>query len=160
MGLAMRQYQQVYKFGGSSLATPDMMRRVATLLPDEPIAVVVSAIGGVTQKLQTALDLAESGESFASVFAELVQQHKTFVEDLLSPQHATSTWQTLHALLQEIETLLTSVQLVGTYSDAQRTAVLGFGERASAHIFSDYMSEQRTSAWLDASQVLFTGPPH
>lgn len=156
MGLAMRQYQQVYKFGGSSLVTPDMMRRVATLLPDEPIAVVVSAIGGVTQKLQTALDLAEAGESFASVFAELVQQHKTFVEDLLSPQHATSTWQTLHALLQEIETLLTSVQLVGTYSEAQRTAVLGFGERASAHIFSDYMSEQRTSAWLDASQVLFT----
>lgn len=149
-------YKKVYKFGGSSLATPEMMHKAAELLPLEPITVVVSAIGGVTQTLQQALNLAIAGQSFATLLAQLSKQHKDFVETLLSAQQALEIWQELQQSLQQLETILTSVRLVDMYSDAERTAVLGFGERASAQIFAAFISQQRSSRWLDASNLLFT----
>lgn len=153
-------YNKVYKFGGSSLATPEMIRKVAKLLPPEPTAVVVSAIGGVTEKLQQALDLAVAGESFQQLLVQLAEQHKNFLDTLLSAQHALETWQQLDKLLQALKTILTSVQLVGTYSDAERTVVLGFGERASAQILATFINKQRPCRWLDASNLLFTYNKH
>ena len=53
---------RIYKFGGTSVATADRIRRVTDLVLSEPATVrrvvVVSALGGVTDELIRCIDLA------------------------------------------------------------------------------------------------------
>ena len=59
----------VHKFGGTSLADAACFRRVADIVvgrPEGNLAVVVSAIGGVTDLLLSLIDQASRGESVES----------------------------------------------------------------------------------------------
>jgi bifunctional aspartokinase / homoserine dehydrogenase 1 len=57
---------KVLKFGGSSIATPERLGNVLKLIKqaeaESPIAVVVSAFGGVTDQLIGMIKKAESGQ--------------------------------------------------------------------------------------------------
>ena len=57
---------KILKFGGSSLGTPARIKRVAGLIKEraleEPIAVVVSAIEGITNQLQEMAERASVGD--------------------------------------------------------------------------------------------------
>ena len=61
---------KIHKFGGSSLVDADCFRRVAKILTDQPdarVGAVVSAMGGMTDKLLRLAVLAEQeDESYAS----------------------------------------------------------------------------------------------
>lgn len=56
---------KVLKFGGSSVAAPDTIRKVRTILKsqEEEIVVVVSALGGVTDELIRISKLAENADA-------------------------------------------------------------------------------------------------
>ena len=59
---------QVHKFGGSSLANAECFRRVAGILLDDPAtrqAVIVSAMGGMTDALLNLVKAAEAGEDLS-----------------------------------------------------------------------------------------------
>ena len=82
----------VHKFGGTSVADADCIRRVAGLLlaRKEPrLAVVVSAMGGMTNDLLALIEGAEksSGTSEAGLNA-IRQRYRATVEDLLADGEA------------------------------------------------------------------------
>ena len=58
---------RVFKFGGSSLASPERINEVARIVvgaaADGQLAVVVSALGGVTDDLVSAAEAAAGGDA-------------------------------------------------------------------------------------------------
>ena len=77
---------KVMKFGGSSVATPDNIRRVKAIVTaqEEPAIVVVSALGGVTDELVRISALAEAADSaYQEHIRALRQRHIDACTDLV-----------------------------------------------------------------------------
>ena len=76
---------QVFKFGGTSVGSPARMQQVSSLIDDgERKIVVLSAVGGTTNKLVLLGQLAAEGR-FAEVGEALValrEEYESFIYDL------------------------------------------------------------------------------
>jgi len=77
---------RVLKFGGSSVASPDRIRRVtdvlATARQDGPTVAVVSALGGVTDALLAAAATAEARGDWNAAWRKLRERHLAPAADL------------------------------------------------------------------------------
>ena len=149
----------VHKFGGSSLATPDRIRHVASLIEEQamPTAVVVSAMGGVTDRLLELADAAPiAPENFPDRLRELLDDQRTVVNELL-PDDA-DTAPLLRALDDDAEDLtdvLRATRLLRTAPDAARDLVAGTGEVWSARLLAALLRARgRSAAACDARDVL------
>src|SRR5204863_8133622 len=83
---------RVLKFGGSSLSTPAMVRRVADILVQtarqEPVVAVVSAFQGVTNQLiECARKAEQSDASYTTSLDQIAKRHRTAVAQLVGPGH-------------------------------------------------------------------------
>ncbi|MFT6895457.1 MAG: aspartokinase/homoserine dehydrogenase 1, partial [Algoriphagus sp.] len=86
---------KIIKFGGSSVANHDNIKRVFSILQDKlkyhEIAVVFSAFGGVTESLLRIAQLAREGdESYRDSLQTLEEKHLTLVRQLIGV-HTQST---------------------------------------------------------------------
>ncbi len=69
---------KVLKFGGTSVATPGSIRKVKAIVESqqEPVVVVVSALGGVTDELVRIAALAEAADpAYLDGLAALRERH-------------------------------------------------------------------------------------
>ncbi len=74
---------KVLKFGGTSVGSVNSILSVKKIVEavDEPVIVVVSALGGITDKLLNTSKLASNGDkSYKKEFSEIVTRHKSIVE--------------------------------------------------------------------------------
>ncbi|MBA2710545.1 MAG: bifunctional aspartate kinase/homoserine dehydrogenase I [Tatlockia sp.] len=142
----------VHKFGGSSLANAERFRAIQVLLKGEEI-IVVSAMQGVTSDLQTLLDLAQKSPNYEQALAELEERHLSLIQNLSLENNE------LVRLIQSdflnIRDILYAVFLTGSCSKEIQNLILGYGELWSAMILKEYLSVERSVAFLDASKVLF-----
>src|SRR4051794_10056075 len=79
---------QVLKFGGSSVANALNMKRAADIIREEskkePLIVVVSALGGITDKLLQCGNLAGKGDiAYKELIHEITHQHLETAKALL-----------------------------------------------------------------------------
>src|ERR1700691_2186024 len=85
----MQKLLQIMKFGGTSVGDARCIQRAAQILQEaareRPVAAVVSAMSGVTNRLIEAAKASEAGEidMAISVFAALRKQHASAVEALI-----------------------------------------------------------------------------
>ena len=80
---------RVFKFGGSSLATPDCIRAMGRIVLDRidgrPAVVVVSAFQGATDHLLECARLAARNDpAWELVYGRIAAQHRCAVDSLLS----------------------------------------------------------------------------
>ena len=129
----------VMKFGGSSIARADGVRRVVELvrarLGQSPL-VVVSAHGGVTDALLQEARRALRGEQD---LAPLRQRHQELAAELgvEVPDH--------ERLFDELNDLLRGISFVGELTPRLVDLVSSFGERLSARTVAAAFSK---SVWL------------
>ena len=77
---------KVMKFGGSSVGTASSILSVKKIVEavDEPVIVVVSALGGITDKLINTSKMAASGDaSYENEFREIVYRHVEMVKEVI-----------------------------------------------------------------------------
>jgi aspartokinase/homoserine dehydrogenase 1 len=148
----------VHKFGGTSLATPDRIRHVASLVADQstPTAVVVSAMGGVTDRL---LDLAQAApldaDDLPRRFDELIDDQRAVVRELLSEEAAAPLLQALDDDAENLADVLRATRLLRTSPDAARDLVAGTGEVWAARLLAALLRTRGLSAAMcDARDVL------
>jgi len=153
---------RVLKFGGSSVATPDRIRQVTSIVAAQraisPLAVVVSAFGGVTDRLQEAASLAEAGDlEFQNLLAELRKRHEEAVSELAAEDEAAEELTRLEASLAELGNLLAGCYLLREVSPRTLDGILSFGERLSAPIIAAAFRAAglNATAW-DARQLILT----
>src|SRR5262245_3956232 len=108
---------RVIKFGGSSLATPDRIRKVARIILDEArqerLIVVVSAFERVTNQLLEAARLAERGDgAYEEAYARLAKRHRIAIDELIGTRGATPIRARVDALLAELHEALHGIHLL------------------------------------------------
>jgi len=132
----------VMKFGGTSVATGENIRRVAKIVADSVkkdyrVVVVVSALAGVTNQLVAEAEQAKKkGEKQIQEFTrKLVEKHvATITEAIDDKSIQKEAEQVIKTTVSALEKVLTGICYVGEITPKSRDYVLSFGERLSAPI--------------------------
>jgi aspartate kinase len=132
----------VMKFGGTSVATGENIRRVAKIVAhsvkkDYRVVVVVSALAGVTNKLvEEAEQAKKKDEKQIQDFTEkLVEKHVVAVTRAIESKNIQKEIeQVIKKTVSELEKVLTGIYYVGEITPKSRDYVLSFGERLAAPI--------------------------
>lgn len=130
---------RILKFGGSSLADPERIRRVVELVRQSsqqaPTIVVVSALGGVTDELLDVVEAAVGGvPGQDGRIAEIGERHRKALGALADAAELDPLVAEQDGLLAQLEDLLRGVSLLHECSPRTLASVLSFGERLSAPI--------------------------
>ncbi|RMG29451.1 MAG: bifunctional aspartate kinase/homoserine dehydrogenase I [Bacteroidetes bacterium] len=154
---------KILKFGGSSVSNPERVRNVANIIKHqheqgEQIAVVVSAMGGLTDQLIAMSKQAESGDmSYKSLLKEVGMRHFSVIGNLLPKQKQQAIQQKLVAAQEELGNLLYGVCLIRELSARTLDYILSFGERNSAYMLAEVLQHYQVPAhYLDARNIIFT----
>lgn len=152
----------VHKFGGSSLADASRFHRVAAILEERSEsrqAVVVSAVGGVTDRLLQMVHAARSrDDGYADLLTSLRADHERLADQLLGERPARAEFQThFDSIAQDIADVLHATSLMGSDTPTVRDVVSGAGEQWSARLLTGLL--QNTAGFgvvemLDARDVL------
>jgi len=143
------QHWNVHKFGGTSLADPDRIRHVAGLVDDmpRPTALVVSAMGGVTDRL---LGLAEAApdapDDLHARLQGLCDEQRAVVTDLLSGESAAPLLRALDTDVDDLDDVLRATRLMRSAPETVRDLVAGYGELWSARLLAGVLRAEGMSA--------------
>jgi aspartokinase/homoserine dehydrogenase 1 len=149
----------VHKFGGTSLANAECFRRVAEIVsarPEQRRAVVVSAMGGVTNALVRAVELAGAGDaSYRDALAELSRKHDTAIGQLLPQDVANGLRDRIERDLADVADVLHATTLLRRHSRDVLELVSGYGEIWSAQVLAAHLAVSgQPATWLNARDVL------
>ena len=152
----------VHKFGGTSLADAERYRAAAKIVlaqqPHDHVAVVVSAMSGVTNALIRSVELAaRQDESYSSELEALKNRHLETLAGLGLSETVHPKIITSH--FSAVEEVLRGVWITRLASERIIEFVSGHGELWSAHLLHAYLQSIGHSAtWLDARDVLIIEP--
>ena len=151
----------VHKFGGSSVADETCMRRAAAIIEADShprVAVVVSALQGVTDALLALLHGAERRDSHGSALQSLRDRHVAMATALLDDTGRERFVQRLEADCRDIDGILQTVRLIRSASPALRDLLVGFGELWSSDLFCALLQARRGRdglvQWVDSRAVV------
>ena len=129
---------KVLKFGGSSVATPESIRKVRSIVKsqEELVVVVVSALGGVTDELVRISELAESADaSYLEKLQALRKRHIEACEAVVDSARGGKLLRlAVDSLLNELDSICRGVFLLQVLPEKTKDQILSFGERISSLI--------------------------
>lgn len=148
---------KVMKFGGSSVETPEGLQLVKKIVEQEtdPIVVVVSALGGVTDRLLLAAEFAYKGNSgYKSLLDEIIQKHEKVIEQSITlDTDKKEVREKVVMLFEELRNILRGVYLIGDLSQKTSDKIVSYGERLSSLIISKIIDDAQL---YDATQFIKT----
>ncbi|MEM6893638.1 MAG: bifunctional aspartate kinase/homoserine dehydrogenase I [Bacteroidota bacterium] len=152
---------KVLKFGGTSVANSENIRKVKSILTDTTKSkqiVVVSAFGGVTDMLLSASTLAsQRDEGYTETLAAIEQRHLVTIKELLPVTKQSSVLSTVKSQLNVLETLLEGAFLIGELTPKLSDRIVGYGELLSSYIISEFLKEEGLSAvFKDSRELIVT----
>ena len=129
---------KVLKFGGSSVATPESIKQVKSIVQsqEDVVVVVVSALGGVTDELIRISALAESADaSYLEKLQALRKRHTDTCDALVDASKGGKLLRlAVDSLLNELDSICRGVFLLKVLPEKTRDQILSFGERLSSLI--------------------------
>lgn len=159
----------VQKFGGTSVADPDAIRRLIEIVRSArgekgpgPI-VVVSAMSGVTDGLLSAAASASAahGEEALAKVRQLRAKHIDAIQALCTGTRAAAAAEFVNARFDELDSMLTGVSILREVSGRTLDAIAASGELLSSRIIAAAIEEAGLPAtWLDARRLIVTDDEH
>ena len=132
----------VFKFGGSSVGTPDRFRTIVDIVqktaPEAHVVAIVSALSNVTRDLSKALEAftthpAEQDAILRRLVETLRTRHREHAFAVLSRDAQTAYAERLTDRMERLRSVFERVQEDG-FSPALRDAILAIGEQLSVPI--------------------------
>lgn len=103
----------------------------------EPVIVVVSALGGITDRLiETARVAVVGGDGYESHFRAIVERHKAMVQQAVEPAKQLELLALIDPLLGELGNIFRGVSLIKDLSTKTLDTIVSYGERLSSLIVS------------------------
>lgn len=131
---------KVMKFGGSSVETPEGLQLVKNIVENEkePTIVVVSALGGVTDRLLLAADFAQNNNSaYKSLLDEVILKHENVINKSIANEiDRKEVFESTNFLFDDLRNILRGVYLIGDLSQKTSDKIVSYGERLSSIIIS------------------------
>lgn len=150
---------KVLKFGGTSVGSVKSILSLKRIVESEarrqPIVVVVSALGGITDQLLSTSQLAVKGDdTWKESFEQMVDRHHkmidTIITDTLSREQL---FNTVDTLLEQLRSIFFGVYLIHDLSKKTEDVIVSYGERLSSNIVSTLI---RGSKWMDSRTMIKT----
>ncbi len=150
----------VFKFGGTSVASPPAVESLAKIVgaTTGERVVVVSATAGTTDALVKATQQASAGDAAGAqqIIQKLAEQHKNLAADLVGVEGAEALTE-ISDLTERTIALLRSVALLRECSPRSMDAILSYGERVSAPIVAALLTARGVPAEaLSAEGLIIT----
>jgi aspartate kinase len=151
----------VMKFGGTSVADAQPIRRVASLVAAQPGSrvVVTSALAGVADRLRQVAGLAGAGRGDAArdVLRRVVERHRALAAALCGSVNP-STNELLDTLQRDLDALLADRHDGPALAPASIDAIAGAGPLMASRIVADALGslQQIDTAWIDARGLIET----
>jgi aspartokinase/homoserine dehydrogenase 1 len=159
---------KVLKFGGSSVGSSQNMLNVKKIIEGhkEQVVVVVSAIQGITDKLEElAVLAAENDEDFFKIYNEIEAIHLGIINTLFNEPEKKEVLQQVNKLFKELTDVINGLYLVNDLTPKIKDRILSYGEQLSALILSrlvdnaqliDIKSYIKTNSDFGKARVNFT----
>ena len=148
---------KVLKFGGTSVGSVESILNVKRIVEaeQEPVVVVVSALGGITDKLIKTSRLAVAGDlAYQREFDEIAMRHRQMIEAVIPEGERREGLQaTVEALLDELRSIYQGVYLIRDLSPKTSAAIVSYGERISSRIVATLI---RGAKWFDSRKFIKT----
>ncbi len=159
---------RVMKFGGTSVGDAACIGRVVEIIRaashESDVVVVVSAMGGVTNKLVAAASQSEAGnyQAVAAIFEDLRQQHHAAASALI---HSTAEQNRIGRKVTELlalgDRLCQGTILLRELTPRTRDAISSLGERLSVSLVAAALAEHGVaSEALEATELVVTDECH
>jgi len=148
---------KVLKFGGTSVGSAESILNVKKIVESqsEPVIVVVSALGGITDKLIKTSQLAVDGDtSYQESFKEIVERHEDMVNTVIpAGKKREDLMAVVRESLEELKSIYQGVYLIKDLSPKTSAAIVSYGERISTRIVSTLIDG---SEWFDSREFIKT----
>ena len=129
---------KVLKFGGTSVGSVESIRQIQHIISQQTddCIVVVSALGGITDQLLKAAQLAlQDGEEYMEVYQQIRQRHIDMVNNLIgNPTTRQMLCLEIESILDELRSILFGVHLVKDLSNKSQAVIVSYGEQLSSRI--------------------------
>ncbi|MFD1293925.1 bifunctional aspartate kinase/homoserine dehydrogenase I [Lutibacter holmesii] len=150
---------KVLKFGGSSIASSENINKVINIVKNSSaetnIAVVVSALGGITDVLLNAGALACKGdESYKNSFQIIENKHIDIIRELIPVNNQSGVLGQIKKMLNTLENTLEGVFLINELSAKTSDKIVSFGELFSSFIICEALKSNGLHSELKNSQEL------
>lgn len=150
---------KVLKFGGTSVGSVKSILCLKRIVEKEakrqPIVVVVSALGGITDKLLATAQMALSGdELYKKEFDAMVIRHHQMIDTIITdPKKREDLFFSVDVLFDQLKSIYYGVYLIHDLSDKTRNAIVSYGERLSSHIVATLVKNAKL---FDAREFIQT----
>jgi aspartokinase/homoserine dehydrogenase 1 len=149
---------KVLKFGGTSVGSSKNINKVISILDayakHSKVVCVVSAVGGITDKLLLAGRQAQAKDhSFKDTFEDIKDTHFTIIK-ALNPNDSSAILSYTEEKLNALNSLLEGIFLINEISPKTSDKLVSFGELLSSFIISETMKNRGISANRKNSQDL------
>lgn len=152
---------KVLKFGGTSVANAKNINLVKNIVANtgaEKMAVVVSALGGITDLLLNAAYLAsQQSEGYKSVLLDIEERHLNTVKELININAQSKVLSKVKSELNTLETLVEGAYLIGEITPKLSDKIVSFGELLSSNIISEFFAQEGLDAqYVDSRKLIIT----
>ena len=131
---------KVMKFGGTSVGSVNSILNLKQIVEkaasQENVIVVVSALGGITDKLIKTAELAVNGDvAFKDKFQQIVTRHHELIYDVIPCEDArVALLQDVDKLLNELNNIYHGLALINNMTPKSEATIVSYGERLSSRI--------------------------
>lgn len=150
---------KVLKFGGTSVGSVKSILSVKRIIEREakhqPIVIVVSALGGITDKLLNTAQLAMKGDDkWRDDYDAMVDRHHRIIDTIITDtQDRENLFNVVDALLEQLRSIYFGVFLIRDLSEKTQNAIESYGERISSQIVATLI---KGSKWFDSRLFIKT----
>jgi len=154
---------QVLKFGGTSVANAKNINTVVSIVQGKlkentKVAVILSALGGITDALLEAATLASLGDIiYKEKLLAIERRHLSVVKELIPLDKQSSVLSMVKKRCNEIEDTCNGVFLLKELSVRTKDSIVSYGELLSSQIFAAKLkSLDINNTWKDARELITT----
>ena len=150
---------KVLKFGGTSVGSVESILSLKEIVlkeaQEQNLVVVVSALGGITDKLiQTSRLAVEGKDEWRQEFDNMVDRHHKMIDTIITDAKKRETlFNTVDSLFEQLRSIYFGVFLIHDLSSKTQDAIVSYGERLSSQIVATLIDGAR---WFDSREFIKT----
>lgn len=157
---------KVLKFGGTSVGSEKsilcLKRIVEKEAKQQPVVVVVSALGGITDKLIATAKIALNGdERYKTEFDAMVRRHHQMIDKIITDtKKREELFNTVDILFEQLKSIYYGVFLIHDLSEKTQNAIVSYGERLSSYIVATLIKNAKRINSRDFIKTEFKNNKH
>ena len=150
---------KVLKFGGTSVGSVKSILSLKRIVENEtkkqPVIVVVSAFGGITDKLiSTAKVALRHDDHWKKEFDSMVDRHHKMIDTIITDnKKRENLFNKVDSLFEQLRSIYFGVYLIHDLSVKTQDAIVSYGERLSSNIVASLIGGAQ---WFDARDFIKT----